>query len=65
MSILSWNCRGHVNPEAIRELRNVVKQEGPILVFVMETKMSATRVENLKFSLGFDGCFAVDSVGLS
>jgi hypothetical protein len=31
----------------------------------METKISAKRVENLKLSLGFAGCFAVDSNGLS
>ena len=65
MICLSWNCRGLRNPDAVRELRNVVKQEGPALVFVMETKIRAVKVENLKFSLGFSGCFAVDSVGLS
>ena len=65
MSCLSWNCRGLGNPEAVRELRNVVKQEGPVLVFDMETKINRIRVENLKQTLGFAGCFAVDSDGLS
>jgi hypothetical protein len=31
----------------------------------METKISAKRVEDLKQTLGFAGCFAIDSVGLS
>ena len=65
MSCLSWNCRGFGNPEAVRELRSIVKQEGPGLLFLMETKISAKRVKNLQNSLGFAGCFAVSSVGLS
>ena len=65
MSVLSWNNLGLGNPEAVRELRSIVKLEGPSLLFVMETKIKAKRVEDLKFTLGFAGSFAVDSVGLS
>ena len=65
MSCLSWNCRGLGNPSTVRELRSVVKQEVPRLLFVMETKISAKRVEALQNQLGFAGCFAVDSRGLS
>ena len=42
-----------------------MKLEGPTLLFVMETKIKAKRVEDLKHTLGFSGCFAVDSAGLS
>ena len=65
MSCLSWNCRGLGNPEAVRELRNIVKQEVPALLFVMKTKIRAKRVEDLCYQLGVAGCFAVDSEGLS
>ena len=65
MRILSWNCRGLGNPWSVRELRKVVKQEGPALLFVMETKIRAKRVENLKLTLGFAGCFVVDSDSMS
>ena len=65
MSCLSWNCRGLGNPGAVRELCNIVKQEGPDLLFVMETKIPATRVESLQNLLGFSGCYAVSSRGLS
>ena len=64
MNCLSWNCRGLGNPETVRELRKVVKQESPSLLFVMETKIQGKRVESLKNLLGFTGCFAVDSNGL-
>ena len=65
MSTISWNRRGLGNPQTVRELRKIVKQEGPSLLFVMETKIKGKRVEDLKFSLGFSGCFAIDSDGLS
>ena len=65
MIYLSWNCRGLGNPEAVRELCKLTKQEGPALLFVSETKIRARRVEILQQSLGFVGCFAVDSAGLS
>ena len=65
MSTISWNCRGLGNPQTVRELRKIVKQEGPALLFVMETKIKGKRVEDLKFTLGFSGCYAVDSDGLS
>ena len=65
MNCLSWKCRGLGNPATVRELRSVVKQEGPGLLFLMETKIAAKRVESLQNLLGFAGCFAVDSDGLS
>jgi hypothetical protein len=53
------------NSATIQELRNVVKQEKPSLLYVMEMKISKERVENLKSTLGFAGCFAVASEGMS
>ena len=65
MNCLSWNCRGLGNPATVRELRKIVKQEGPSLLFVMETKIKGIKVENLKSLLGFSGCFVIDSDGVS
>jgi hypothetical protein len=45
--VVEFDCRGLGNPEAVRELRSIVKQEGPALLFIMETKVRAKRVENL------------------
>jgi hypothetical protein len=42
-----------------------VRQEGPALHFVMKTKIRGKRAEALQSTLGFAGCFAVDSDGLS
>ncbi|KAM3311944.1 hypothetical protein ACQJBY_032129 [Aegilops geniculata] len=65
MRCLSWNCLGLGNPEAVRELRKIVREEVPALLFIMETKIRAKRVELLQRQLGFVGCFAVGSNGLS
>ena len=65
MNCLSLNCLGVGNPSTVRELRNVTKQESPSLLFVMETKIRGVRVEDLKYTLRFSGCFVVDSDGLS
>jgi hypothetical protein len=39
MRFLSWNCRRLGNPCAIRDLHLMVKEKGPKLVFLMETKI--------------------------
>ena len=65
MSYMGYNCRGLGNLGTVRELRKVVKQECPIVLFMMETKIKAKRVEELQTVLGFAGCYAVDSDGLS
>ena len=41
----------------------MVKEKRPNLVFLMETKLQALRVELLKSRLGFESVFVVDCVG--
>lgn len=65
MSCLSWNCRGLENPETVPEFHNLVRLEGPALVFLTETKIGDRRVADLTSRLGFAGCRVVSSVGLS
>jgi exonuclease III len=63
MSILSWNCRGLGNPRAVRDLRQLVREKKPKLVFIVETKMHHHRLDFLKAKLGMENLFGVDSVG--
>lgn len=65
MSTLCWNCRGLGNAATIRELRNLVKDFAPAILCVIETQVNKKRVQGLTRSLGFHGCFAVDSEGRS
>ena len=64
MRYLSWNCRGIRNSRTVQELRKLVKQEDPDLIFLMETKVETKQIDWLKMGLGMYGC-AVDCVGLS
>ncbi|KAM0920436.1 hypothetical protein ACQ4PT_007528 [Festuca glaucescens] len=54
------NCRGCGQPE----LRLLVEQFRPDVVFLSETKMSAERSEKLRWTSGFDHVIGVDSMGL-
>ena len=65
MSLLCWNCRGLGSDSTVGELRWLVKLYRPSLLFLSEMKMRDSRVRNFMWSLGFTGCFAVGSEGLS
>ncbi|XP_074318789.1 uncharacterized protein LOC141655618 [Silene latifolia] len=65
MNLLSLNCRGLGNPDAVGGLRNLLRREAPALVFLCETKLSS--VEMAAVMVRFDEycSMAVDSVGCS
>ena len=65
MNCITWNCRGLGNPETVRELQDLVKMEGPTLVFLCETKIEGRRVSELTNRFGFEGCYPVNSASLS
>ncbi|KAF5449972.1 hypothetical protein F2P56_030362 [Juglans regia] len=63
MKILSWNCQGLGNPQTVQNLLLLVKDKTPNVVFLMETKLVASKVEGIKRRLGWEGCFVVDPMG--
>jgi exonuclease III len=65
MSCLSWNYQGLGNFWVVRDLCRIVKEKRPNMVFLMETKLQAGRIEYLKSRLGFPCLFVVDSKGRS
>lgn len=65
MKILCLNCRDCGQPEAVQELRLLVEHHRPGIVFLLETKMSADRSQNLRFRLGFENARGVSYEGLS
>ena len=65
MNALAWNCRGLWNSRIVQELCNYVKLHHPKLVFLSETRMSASRSKNLQWKIGLKHSLAVDSDGLS
>lgn len=65
MSILSWNCRGGAHPDFMSNIEDMVTQKKPILIFILETRLPASRVEDLKTALRYDSAHGVDANGLS
>ena len=53
MSAISWNCRELGNLRTIRTLQEVIASEDPILVFLMETKLSKEEMTKKKYTVGF------------
>jgi hypothetical protein len=64
MNALAWNYRGLGNPRTVHELCRFVKSHSPKLVFISDTRLSGSRVRNLRWSLGLRQCLLVDSIGL-
>jgi hypothetical protein len=63
MKILCLNCRGLDQPEAVCEVRSVIKLHRPVVVFLSETRLFYDRVDVLKQSFGFPCGLGVGSYG--
>ncbi|XP_021771837.1 uncharacterized protein LOC110735976 [Chenopodium quinoa] len=65
MSTLCWNCRGLASLRAVRELRMWCSSLVPDILFLSETKVNKSIVENNKISFNFPYSFGVSSIGRS
>lgn len=65
MQILCWNCRGAASHDFLTHVEDLVRIKDPMLVFILETRVSTAKVEQAKIRLGFDGAHGIDAVGLS
>ena len=65
MSILSWNCRGAGNPATVKEVHDLTRRFAPSILYILETQIEGTRVENLVDTLGFNKSYVVSSFGRS
>ncbi|XP_075499960.1 uncharacterized protein LOC142538530 [Primulina tabacum] len=65
MKIIVWNARGLGNPRAFRELRRLVADKTPTLLFLSETKMRESECRWWKTVLDYSGRFAIDCRGKS
>ena len=59
MSCLSWNCRGLGNPQAEEELVTLVRDKGPMLIFLMETKVEKSVLVKIGRKMQYNNCFKV------
>jgi exonuclease III len=63
MIIISWNYQVLGNPQAVWDLCRLVKEKKPHLVFLMETKLQAHRMEKIRLCIGFESVLVINSVG--
>lgn len=63
MSLLNLNCRGLGNPSAVDNHRDLIRREGPSVVFLSETKLSSSEFNRVREKLGDFDALVVDSVG--
>ena len=63
MIVLSWNCWGFGNCQAIEVLSELVRKKAPKILFPMETKLIDREMEPIQRDLGFYGMLAVSCNG--
>ncbi|KAG2583695.1 hypothetical protein PVAP13_6KG193318 [Panicum virgatum] len=63
MNLLNVNCRGCGRPKAVQELRHLVEQKKPAVVFLMETRMGEKRALGLRNDLGFQNAIVLRVTG--
>ena len=63
MIVLSWNCRGLARPKGKRNLRAIVRDICPGILFLMELKISFEKVKPCLHAMGFYNASFVDPVG--
>ncbi|XP_075483594.1 uncharacterized protein LOC142523746 [Primulina tabacum] len=65
MSCITWNARGLGNQRAFHELKRLVAEKSPSLLFICETKLRDYQCGWWKEALGFVGLFVVKCEGRS
>ena len=60
MRLLSCNCRGLRNPQTVREL--LIKEKGPSIMFLSETRLDSKSVEFLRVKIKFKYAFCVPRI---
>lgn len=65
MSLISWNYRGLENSRIVKALQKVVKQEEPILVFLIKTKLNKEKAEKIRDQCNFKFSWVVPKMGRS
>lgn len=63
MRIASWNIHGLGQPPTVYRLNNKLREISPQVLFLMETKLSTRRMENVRRKCGFVHGLDVDAVG--
>ncbi|GMI85864.1 hypothetical protein HRI_002255700 [Hibiscus trionum] len=53
MKLISWNVRGLGKPRTVRRLRRKLKEANPLIVFLIETKLSSVKMDRVRRKCGY------------
>lgn len=65
MKILSWNCQGLGRALTVRNLRDLVKNNNPSIIFLMEKKIKSGRIKKISRRCDFSQELYIEPEGLS
>lgn len=65
MSILSWNCRGLRDSQVVLTFTKMMRDEAPLLVFLVETKADISFIKKVQAKLEYMQGITVPSDGRS
>lgn len=63
MKIINWNVRGLGRSRTAKRLKNKLRVVNPQIFFLMETKLSAKKMESMRLKCGFENGIDVGAVG--
>ena len=64
-NILCWNCQGAGSTVFLRSIHELIRLHHPLLVILMETRISGTRAMEVISSIGLPSSFWVYCVGFA
>ncbi|GMI89667.1 hypothetical protein HRI_002636000 [Hibiscus trionum] len=65
MKLISWNVRGLGKPRTVRRLRQKLKEADPMVIFLIETKLSRVKMKRVRRKCGYLCGIDVESQGRS
>ncbi|XP_060968796.1 uncharacterized protein LOC133036274 [Cannabis sativa] len=65
MNVVCWNARGLSSPKAFRQLRLLISQSSPDVLFIIESKLCAGSISKYRNAFKFPNGIEVPRVGLS
>lgn len=63
MNVIIWNCRGVIKPSFQSDIRELVRNQNPTMLVVMETKVGGDRAREITDRMPFDGAIHMDTIG--
>ena len=65
VNVLTWNCRGVLNPCFRRALHDLLQINNPSILILTETRLGGTRAADLAKSFPFDGFLCSQTIGFA